>query len=109
MLVTTTSWDLSDLENGAQVFAEAGGQLRSLAAAVQQASPAMYGSFVANAAALTEPATSQANRHLLTAMSGSVTDIGVRLRSTEAAYRAVEETNEALVREITSALEEPVQ
>lgn len=109
MLVTTTSWDLSDLENGAQVFADAGGQLSALAAAVQPANPAMYGSFVANAAALTEPATSLANTHLLIALSGSVTDIGVRLRTTEAAYRAVEETNEALAREITSALEESVR
>lgn len=109
MLVTTTSWDLSDLEAAAQVFTDAGSQLQSLAAAIPPANPAMYGSFVANAAALTEPATSEANTHLLTALSGSVTDIGVRLRTTEDAYRAVEETNEALVREITSALEEPVR
>ena len=100
------SWDLSDLMTGAQIFDGAGRHLSSLAASVRSPNPGMYGTFVANAAALTEPATSTAHRHLLAALSTSVTDVGDRLRSTAEAYRAVEETNAALAREITSAIEE---
>jgi len=103
--VTDITWDLSDLTAGAQVFDSAGRALASVAAGVPSPDPGMYGSFVSNAAAMTEPATSVAHRHLLNALSGSVTGVADRLRATEEAYRAVEETNTALVREISSALE----
>jgi len=56
--VTDITWDLSDLMTGAQIFNRAGRQLSSLAASVRSPNPGMYGTFVANAAALTEPATS---------------------------------------------------
>jgi hypothetical protein len=107
--VTDTTWDLSELSTGAQIFDGAGEALSSLSASVHAPNPAMYGRFVSNAAAMTEPATSTAHRHLLTALSSSATDVGDRLRATEEAYRAVEEANTALVRTITSALEEVVR
>lgn len=107
--VTDITWDLSDLTARAQIFDSAGRALSSLAAGVQSPNPGMYGSFVSHAAAMTEPATSAAHRHLLTALSTAVTSVSDRLRATEEAYRAVEETNTALVREITSALEEVVR
>ena len=107
--MTDITWDLSDLTAGAQIFDSAGRALASVAAGVQSPNPGMYGSFVSTAAAMTEPATSAAHRHLLTALSASVTGAADRLRATEEAYRAVEETNTALVREITSALEEAVR
>ena len=103
--MTEISWELSDLTAGAQIYDGAGRALAAVTAGVQAPNPAMYGTFVANAAALTEPATSNANRHLLTALSSSVTDVADRLRATEESYRGVEETNTALVDDITSALE----
>ena len=107
--MTDATWDLSELTTGAQIYDAAGRALASLAGSLQAPNPAMYGRFVSNAAAMTEPATSTAHRHLLTALSSSVTDVSDRLRATEEAYRAVEEANTALVREITSALEEVVR
>ena len=104
--VTDTTWELSDLTAGAQIFDSAGRALSSLAARVHSPNPGMYGSFVSNAAAMTEPATSATHRRLLTALSTAVTSVSDRLRATEEAYRAVEETNASLVREITSTLEE---
>lgn len=107
--MTDATWDLSELTTGAQIFDAAGRSLASLAGTVEPPDPAMYGRFVSNAAAMTEPATSTAHRHLLTALSASVIDLSDRLRATEEAYRAVEEANAALVRQITSALEEVVR
>jgi hypothetical protein len=104
--VTDITWELSDLATGAQLFDTAGRALTSLAAGVQPPNPRMYGRFVSNAAAMTEPAASVAHRHLLAALGTAVTSVSDRLRATEEAYRAVEETNTALAREITSALQE---
>lgn len=53
--MTDSSWDLSDLSTGAQIFDAAGRALTTLAQALQPPNPAMYGSFVSNAEGVVPP------------------------------------------------------
>ncbi len=104
--MSTMAWDLSDLIDGAARIDAAADQVRGVAGTITALDPAAYGTLVANGAATTEPATSNAHRRLLYAIGGASGAVAHSLREAARLYRETEEANVALADSIRAALGE---
>lgn len=102
--MTVVSWDTTDMRAAGRTLGEDGTALRGESAKLTPPDTGMYGSFLANAVAMTQPAASEHNREVVSALGSATTEIGDRLVTSAVDYDEVEHNAEQTVNGIWHAL-----
>lgn len=84
------SWETADMRSAGHLLVGDGSDFAGLGQQLSAPSAEMFGTFLSNAVAMTEPAATEHNRELAAASGGATTEIGDRLLASAGDYDQVE-------------------
>ncbi len=99
------SWDPDRIRMAGDRFASLAETTQKVAVSLPMLRPEAYGSLVGTAASMTEPATREANRHFLFALSTVLQEVSWRLRDTSRRYEEVESEALDAIEDLLNQLE----